>query len=71
MIVCFVIDTSVSMNQRCANGMSILDCCKALVEHFLKVRGRHQPNSIRNDRYFLVTCAENMNALKVRQLKNT
>jgi hypothetical protein len=53
MIVVFVVDTSVSMNQQTAAGnMSVLDCAKALIEHFLKVRGRTQPLLMRQDRYF-------------------
>lgn len=53
MIVVFVVDTSVSMNQvTSAGNMTVLDCAKALIEHFLKVRGRTQPQLMRTDRYF-------------------
>ena len=57
MIISFLIDTSASMNQVTSNGLTLLDCAKSAVEHFVKHRGR-DPN-FRNDRYFLVTCAKN------------
>ncbi len=64
MIILFVVDTSASMNQRTSNGMSILDCAKAAVEHFVKMRGRDP--ATRNDRYFLViTCDDALSAIKV------
>jgi hypothetical protein len=56
MIFVFVIDTSASMNQVAANGLSLLDHAKSTVEYFMKQRQR-EPSS-RNDRYFLVTCDE-------------
>ena len=37
MIVVFVLDTSVSMNQRAAGGLALLDCAKSAAEHFIKV----------------------------------
>ena len=37
MLVVFLLDTSASMNQRCANGLSLLDCAKSAIEHFHKV----------------------------------
>ena len=37
MLVVFLLDTSASMNQRCSNGLSLLDCAKSAVEHFHKV----------------------------------
>ena len=40
MIFVFVVDTSASMNQRAANGMTLLDCAKSAVEHFVKIRAR-------------------------------
>ncbi len=61
MIVTFVIDTSASMNQRIYNGLSLLDCAKAAVEHFLKIRFRE----IRNDRFFLVTFEDGPGSVKV------
>lgn len=64
MFIVFLIDTSASMNQRCANGMSLLDCAKAAVEHFVKVRGKDP--ATRNDRFFLVTFEEGLSAIKVR-----
>eukprot|EP00741_Cyanophora_paradoxa_P018023 tig00021036_g17404.t1 len=63
MIICFLIDSSASMNQRAANGMSLLDCAKSAVEHFLKVRSR-DPNC-RGDRYLLVTCEDGPCAVKI------
>lgn len=64
----FVVDTSVSMAQ-VANGMNILDCAKAVIEHFVKVRMRLQQTSqaggARADRYFLVTTDESIDAIKV------
>ena len=62
MIFAFVLDTSGSMNQRSANGMTMLDCAKAAIEHFLKVRARDAAQ--RNDRYFLFSCEEGMGAIK-------
>jgi integrator complex subunit 6 len=56
-------DTSASMNQKSASGMTILDCAKAGVEHFVKIRGRDP--ATRSDRYFLVTCEEGLSAIKV------
>eukprot|EP00743_Colponemidia_sp_Colp-15_P009455 GILK01010336.1.p1 GENE.GILK01010336.1~~GILK01010336.1.p1 ORF type:complete len:810 (-),score=149.44 GILK01010336.1:275-2626(-) len=44
------------MAQRTSQGLSYLDCVKAAVEHFLRIRSR-DPSS-RQDRYFLVTCSE-------------
>ncbi len=38
MLVVFLLDTSASMNQRCANGLSLLDCAKSAIEHFHKVQ---------------------------------
>jgi Mg-chelatase subunit ChlD len=38
MLVVFLLDTSGSMNQQCANGLSLLDCAKSAVEHFHKVK---------------------------------
>jgi hypothetical protein len=63
MLLVFVIDTSASMNQRSAQGITLLDCAKAAVEHFVKIRGRDP--ATRNDRYFLVTCEEGITAIKV------
>lgn len=60
--VVFVVDTSASMNQRIYNGLSLLDCAKAAVEHFLKVRGR----DLRFDRLFLLTFDEGPGGVKVR-----
>lgn len=59
--VVFVVDTSASMNQRIYNGLSLLDCAKAAVEHFLKVRGR----DLRFDRLFLLTFDEGPSGIKV------
>lgn len=64
MLILFVIDTSSSMNQKTAHGMTLLDCAKAAVEHFVKIRGRDP--ATRSDRYFLVTCEEGLSAIKVR-----
>ncbi|KAL3684707.1 hypothetical protein R1sor_002729 [Riccia sorocarpa] len=50
------------MNQRCANGLTLLDCAKSAVEHFHKVRSRDQ--SCRMDRYMLVTCEDGPDAIK-------
>lgn len=56
MYIAFLIDTSASMNQRTSSGLTLLDCAKAAVEHFVKIRSRDV--TARNDRYFLVTCEE-------------
>ena len=63
MIIVFVVDTSTSMNQRTHNGLTLLDWAKGAVEHFLKCRG--QDSAIRGDRFFLVTCDDGQNAVKV------
>lgn len=62
-LICFVVDTSASMNQKTIQGMTLLDSAKAAIEHFVKIRSR-DPTS-RADRYFLVTCEESMGAIKV------
>lgn len=59
--VVFVVDTSASMNQRIYNGLSLLDCAKAAIEHFLKVRGR----DLRFDRLFLLTFDDGPSGIKV------
>jgi hypothetical protein len=65
MIICFIIDTSASMNQRIQspNGLTLLDCAKAGIEYFLKIRGRDI--NMRNDNYFLVTTEDGPGAVKV------
>jgi hypothetical protein len=63
MLIVFVVETSSSMNQRTIQGMTLLDCAKAAIEHFVKVRS-YDPNS-RMDKYFLVTCEESLSAIKV------
>ncbi|KAK9838522.1 hypothetical protein WJX81_005008 [Elliptochloris bilobata] len=62
MIVVFVLDTSVSMNQRATGGLALLDCAKSAAEHFIKVRQRDPAN--RGDTYALVTCEEGSAAMK-------
>lgn len=37
MLVVWVLDTSASMNQRAHGGLTLLDCAKSAIEHFLKV----------------------------------
>jgi len=61
-LICFVVDTSASMNQKTIQGMTLLDSAKAAIEHFVKIRSRDQAS--RADRYFLVTCDESMGAIK-------
>lgn len=63
MIFAFVIDTGASMNQMAGNGMTLMDCAKAAVEHFIKLRGRDQ-NMFRRDGFLLVTCEEGPIAIK-------
>lgn len=63
MLVVFVLDTSASMNQRCNNGLTLLDCAKSAIEQFHKVRLRDA--SVRTDKYMLVTCEEGSNAIRV------
>jgi len=53
MIFLFVVDTGGSMNQVATRGISILDCAKSAIEHFLKVRS--QDANHRHDKYLLVT----------------
>eukprot|EP00898_Chlorokybus_atmophyticus_P001350 jgi/Chlat1/2215/Chrsp17S02775 len=62
MLVAFILDTSASMNQRVAGGLTALDCAKSAIEHFLKVRSRDAAS--RNDRYVLVTCEDGPGAIK-------
>mmetsp|Transcript_12350 Transcript_12350/g.29335 ORF Transcript_12350/g.29335 Transcript_12350/m.29335 type:complete len:903 (+) Transcript_12350:82-2790(+) len=58
----FLLDTSPSMNQRTSGGLTLLDCAKSAVEHFMKVRQR-DPSS-KTDTYLLVTCEEGKEAIK-------
>lgn len=58
MHIVFVVDTSASMNQRVAGGITILDCAKAAIEHFVKVRARDQYAQASGDKYFLLTTDE-------------
>lgn len=64
MIVTFVLDTSTSMTQRAANGLSLLDIAKSAIEFFLKIRGR-DPQAIRTDRFLLVTFDDGPGAVRV------
>jgi integrator complex subunit 6/ATP-dependent RNA helicase DDX26B len=65
MIICFVVDTSASMNQKIQNpsGLTLLDCAKASIEYFLRIRGRDI--NMRNDNFFLVTTEDGPAAVKV------
>lgn len=58
MIFLFLVDTGASMNQMSNHGMTLLDCVKAAVEYFVKLRGN------RGDGYFLVDCSEGLSAVK-------
>lgn len=60
MLILFLMDTSASMNQRISNGMTLLDAAKAAIEHFVRLRSKHNPN----DRYFLVTCEEGISGIR-------
>lgn len=64
MIITFVLDTSTSMNQRAANGLSLLDIAKSAIEYFLKIRGR-DPQAIRTDRFLLVTFEDGPGGVRV------
>src|SRR5690348_15353191 len=67
MLVAFLIDTSASMNARAGvGGMTLLDCAKSAVEHFLKVRGRDTTS--RSDRYFLITTEDGPTAVKATRI---
>ncbi|KAM9954640.1 hypothetical protein ACTFIW_003240 [Dictyostelium discoideum] len=64
MLITFVVDTSGSMSQKTTNGMTLLDCSKAAIEHFIKIRSKDA--SMRNDRFFLITSEENpITAVKI------
>eukprot|EP01112_Ceratiomyxa_fruticulosa_P021136 TRINITY_DN7363_c0_g1_i1.p1 TRINITY_DN7363_c0_g1~~TRINITY_DN7363_c0_g1_i1.p1 ORF type:complete len:826 (-),score=170.60 TRINITY_DN7363_c0_g1_i1:39-2516(-) len=63
MFIFFVVDTSASMNQKTALGLTLLDLAKVVIEHFTKVRGRDV--NMRNDRYFLVTFEDGPAGVKV------
>eukprot|EP01132_Coremiostelium_polycephalum_P009276 gene9276-11369_t len=63
MFITFVVDTSVSMGQKTVNGMTLLDCTKAAIEHFIKIRSKD--SSIRTDRFFLVTTEEGNFSVKI------
>eukprot|EP00937_MAST-01D_sp_MAST-1D-sp2_P002359 g2359.t1 len=56
MLIVFAIDTSASMNQRGANGLSLLEHAKAAAEHFMRARQRLAGADSRADRYLLTTC---------------
>lgn len=53
MFFLFLVDTSSSMNRRTPRGLTLLDCAKSAVEHFVRVRARDP--SARTDHYLLVT----------------
>eukprot|EP00854_Cymbomonas_tetramitiformis_P013493 gene13493-15952_t len=61
MFIVWVLDTSASMNQRTAGGLTLLDCAKSAVEHFLKIRSRDPAH--RSDCYMLVTCDEGVGGM--------
>ena len=65
MLIVFVVDTSASMNQK-SGGLTLLDCAKTAIEHFVKIRSR-DPQA-RQDRYFLVTTEEGLGAIRVRMI---
>ena len=46
------------MNQMASHGMTLLDCVKASIEYFIKLRGN------RGDSFYLVDCSEGINAVK-------
>lgn len=57
-VLCFVIDTSASMNQKTANGQKLIDFAKFAVENFItKVRAK-DPAARTQDKYLLVTTDE-------------
>lgn len=56
MLIAFVIDTSPSMNQRTANGITYLDMAKSSVERLMTLR---EQNRFR-DTYFLLTTEDSM-----------
>jgi len=64
MLVVFVLDTSASMNQRlCSPPLSLFDCAKSAVEHFVRVRDRlratvNRSSNQKKDQYLLVTTAQ-------------
>eukprot|EP00041_Stephanoeca_diplocostata_P033608 m.1115808 g.1115808 ORF g.1115808 m.1115808 type:complete len:836 (-) comp24371_c0_seq7:3312-5819(-) len=61
----FILDTSVSMNQRAANGMTYLDLAKIAIENFIKTRSRDPHARARPDRYMLFTYANDYSAVKL------
>ena len=58
MIFLFLTDTGASMNQMASHGMTYLDCVKAAIEYFVKIRGN------RGDSFHLVNCEEGLSAVK-------
>ncbi|KAJ6236739.1 integrator complex subunit 6 [Anaeramoeba flamelloides] len=63
MNIVFAIDTSSSMNQTISSGITLIDCVKAAIEYFVKLRVESQ--HYKGDRYFLVTSSEDNSGKKV------
>lgn len=60
-VVVFVLDTSGSMNQRAATGVTLLDLAKGAISQLVRLRRR----DAKNDRFLLVTFAEGQAAVKL------
>jgi hypothetical protein len=58
MNIAFVLDTSPSMSQRTAEGISFLDCSKAAIEVMIQARMR-SATDYASDKYMLITTARN------------
>lgn len=57
-VLCFVLDTSASMNRRTAAGQRVIDIAKTAIDNFLKKVRAKEP-SARTDQYLLLTtCRE-------------
>jgi len=53
-VLCFVLDTSASMNRRTAQGQRVIDLAKTAIDNFLKKVRAKEP-SARTDQYLLLT----------------
>jgi hypothetical protein len=63
MLVVWVLDTSASMNQRAHGGLTLLDCAKSAMEHFIKVllpRSPPYPSSVCAIQYLASSPARNV-----------
>lgn len=63
-LLCFVLDTSASMNQKTVQGQRLIDHAKTAIENFIsKIRSKDP--SARTDQYLLITTQDDQSGLRV------